>query len=215
MNELRFPLFPLGIVLLPGTRVPLHIFEERYKQMTRECLENDAPFVISYYDGDEPRRVACTARISKVINRYPDGRLDIVCLGADRVEIEEIIDEKSYLEARVQLLTDEPHNWTAEDREAAREAMTRYREVAEILNDKAEDLSGMSLEALSFRLAGTVGFTQKEKQKFLEMTSSPERLKRVTKALGRIIDRLRIAAHVQRIIGGNGHFPGLFEKREK
>src|SRR5690606_10969850 len=95
------PLFPLGLVLFPGEAVPLHIFEDRYRDLVRHCLETDAPFGVVLADGDEMARVGCAARISRVLQRYDDGRLDIVAVGEERFEVDEVTQERSYLTARV------------------------------------------------------------------------------------------------------------------
>src|SRR2546423_15088488 len=81
----RFPLFPLGIVLLPSEVVPLHIFEERYKLMIAECLENDSEFGIVWLSDDGLREVGCTARVSQVMKELEDGRMNILVAGGGPV----------------------------------------------------------------------------------------------------------------------------------
>jgi Lon protease-like protein len=68
------PLFPLNVVLMPGTPLPLHIFEERYKQMVDECLESGAEFGMVLADESGTRQVGCTAKIVELVQRYDDGR---------------------------------------------------------------------------------------------------------------------------------------------
>ncbi len=97
----RIRLFPLGLVLLPGMPLPLHIFEERYKQMIAECLNESASFGIVWFDGQSIRSVGCTARIVKVLHRYEDGRMDILTRGERRFFTEALVEEKSYTEADV------------------------------------------------------------------------------------------------------------------
>ena len=77
----RFPLFPLGLVLLPGELVPLHIFEDRYKQMIGECLDEEREFGILWLADDELKEVGCAARITRVLERFDDGRLNILVEG--------------------------------------------------------------------------------------------------------------------------------------
>src|SRR5438067_3987785 len=78
----RFPLFPLGIVLLPSEVVPLHIFEERYKLMIGECLETEGEFGIVWLSDDGLREIGCTALVSQVLNELDDGRMNILVMGA-------------------------------------------------------------------------------------------------------------------------------------
>jgi Lon protease-like protein len=70
----RFPLFPLGLVLLPHELVPLHIFEERYKLMIGECLDEQREFGIVWLSDDGLKETGCSARIARVLERFDDGR---------------------------------------------------------------------------------------------------------------------------------------------
>src|SRR6266700_1866333 len=75
------PLFPLELVLLPGVPVPLHIFEPRYKEMIKECLDQKTVFGIvrSKDDKDEGfATIGCTAELLNVLKTYPDGRMNIL-----------------------------------------------------------------------------------------------------------------------------------------
>ncbi len=81
----RFPLFPLGLVLLPGEVVPLHIFEERYKLMIGECLEQDTEFGIVWLSDDELKDTGCSARVTQLLERMEDGRMNILVEGTVRV----------------------------------------------------------------------------------------------------------------------------------
>ncbi len=112
--ETTIPLFPLGVVLLPGMVLPLHIFEERYKLMIGECLKQDKKFGIVYYDNEEIRKKGCTANIVKVMKRYDDGRMDILTQGDKRFTTTGIIEEKSYLQAKVVYFDDATEKSTEE-----------------------------------------------------------------------------------------------------
>ena len=105
--EVVIPLFPLGVVLLPEMPLPLHIFEERYKLMIGECLEDDREFGIVYFDGTQVKNVGCTARILKVMRRYDDGKIDIMTIGEKRFYIREIHETKAYLEATIVYFDDD------------------------------------------------------------------------------------------------------------
>src|SRR5437588_4978601 len=83
----RIPLFPLGVVLFPTSRVPLHIFEERYKKLCEQSLKNHSTFGINYVEEDKLHSIGCTAQIADIIKRYPDGKLDIITEGVRRYEI--------------------------------------------------------------------------------------------------------------------------------
>ncbi len=108
----RLPLFPLNLVLFPGQDLPLHIFEERYKDMIRECLEQDIPFgVVLIKEGLEvgapadPERIGTSTRIlrSEILDQ---GRINIMTKGERRFEIEEIVQRVPHIVGRVRFLVE-------------------------------------------------------------------------------------------------------------
>ena len=113
MAEVLIPLFPLEVVLLPEELLPLHIFEERYREMIGECLQAKASglgrqdFGVVSVNGEEISSVGCTAHIVNVTKKYDDGRIDILTVGKRRFEILLTNEEKSYLRASVELFDDE------------------------------------------------------------------------------------------------------------
>jgi len=89
------PLFPLDLVLLPHTNLPLHIFEPRYKEMIHDCLQNHWEFGILAVQGQSVNNIGCTASISDVLNTFPDGRMNILIQGRRRFEIRSLEQQKS------------------------------------------------------------------------------------------------------------------------
>ncbi len=84
MSVTRIPLFPLGLVLFPRQTVPLHIFEPRYRLMTRQCIETRSPFGIVFVQDGNIAQTGCSALVVKTLNAYEDGRSDILTLGQKR-----------------------------------------------------------------------------------------------------------------------------------
>jgi Lon protease-like protein len=207
----RIPLFPLGLVLLPDMPLPLHIFEERYKLMISECLAANRTFGIVFFDGRSIRSVGCMARIYRVLHRYDDGRMDILTRGEQRFFIQEFIEEKPYMEAQVVFFDDEPSGAS----ESPAELLDHARDLLRELEDAGLPGEVLDREALSnprdlsFAIAALDGFSHDERQRFLEMTSTAERLKKSIEALGRIAERARLTLKIQKIIGGNGHPPDI------
>jgi ATP-dependent Lon protease len=205
------PLFPLGVVLLPGLSLPLHIFEQRYKQMIGECLEADRAFGLVCYTGAVMKEVGCTARVTEVLRRYPDGRLDILCTGQRRFRTEEQDQSKPYLQGRVRYFDDVAEATSEEEadrlRELALRGLLHREELARLLGSAktAEDPQAVHLKEISFLLAGSEGFTLEEKQAFLEMTSTGQRIRKAVGALEKLVERLKLNLEIRRIIGGNGH----------
>ena len=121
-------LFPLGMVLLPGERVPLHIFEPRYRALIADCTLAAQPFVLSLAADDGVARIGCTAHPDALLRRFADGRMNIVVVGGERVEIVEQTSGEPYLTARVRVVPD--LDATA-DAAVAAAVTERFRRLAE------------------------------------------------------------------------------------
>ena len=211
---LRLPLFPLGVVLLPSMPLPLHIFEERYKTMIGMCIEEESEFGVVYYDGSLLSKKGCTARITEVLRRYEDGRMDILTIGQRRFTIEARYDEKPFLEADVSFFADQEEPLDDSVADLVERGISKLGELARLgereLDTKALKLLGLSV--LSFVIAGNDEFTMAEKQQFLEMTSTKQRLEKGLVSLDILIERVRASAAIKKLIDGNGHFHDFFKK---
>src|ERR1700752_4935098 len=115
MKPERIPLFPLNLVLFPGTQLPLHIFEGRYKLMINRCVEEEIEFGIALAQGREIASTGCTAEVNRILRTFPGGRRDIPPAGRDPFKMIRLVDEKPYYEAVVEYPADE----TAGDQNAA------------------------------------------------------------------------------------------------
>jgi len=215
--EATIPLFPLGLVLLPKNLLPLHIFEERYKLMIRECLKEGNEFGIVYFNAADIQTAGCTASIEKVLKHYEDGRLDILTYGQRRFLIKEMFDQKPYLEARVNFFDDEAHVDESFCRNMAKRGAALLKQAASSPEEEAiyDFAAAGDFKSISFLIAGYEGFSPEEKQWFLEMTSTGERLEKSVAALEKIIERTRITDEIHKIIGGNGNMAGHVERPDK
>ena len=195
------PLFPLEVVLLPGTPLPLHIFEPRYKEMIRECLTNEAPFGVIRALEEGIAEIGCTAEIITVTKEYPDGRLDLIAEGRKRFEVVELNEERSFLRAEVLLVPDEPGALVQEERV---KAIQLHLEILSLAG-AVQDLSAADQNQLSFYLAGSLPLDLDFKQKLLAMRSEGERIQAVASYLESILPKLRRVARARQKAGGNGH----------
>jgi Lon protease-like protein len=201
--EPTIPLFPLQLVLLPDMTLPLHIFEEKYKQMIGECLKRDKSFGIVFSDGKNIERVGCTAVITHVLNRYEDGRMDILTAGRDRFRIGEIFDRKPYLEAEVRFFSDAKEEVDGALVDLARDALRELERHASLTGrdvDRAH-LSKIGLEHLSFVVASVDGIPMEDRQRLLEMTSTRDRLGTGTESLRSVVERLFVKGQLKRFFG--------------
>src|SRR3954447_21457037 len=124
----RYPLFPLGLVLIPRELVPLHIFEERYKLMIGECIDAGREFGIVGLSDDGLKDVGCSARVDRVLERFDDGRLNVLVEGTTPFRLLRRIDDLPYPAGDIQPLADDPED--PEDAKAIAAARERHAERA-------------------------------------------------------------------------------------
>jgi Lon protease-like protein len=149
------------------------------------------------------------ARIAEVTRRYDDGRMDILTRGERRFQIHEIIEEKPYMEALIVFLDDDDEKLDDNLQDLIETARKLLKEISDpaIMTDSMDIFTHTTPQSLSFAIAALEGFTPAERQRFLEMTSGNERLKKSVHALSSLVQRFRLTQNIQRIIGGNGHPP--------
>jgi len=173
------PLFPLGSVLFPGCTLPLHIFEERYKQMIADCMEHDQPFgVVLIRTGAEvggpavPHEIGTTARIAH-LERLDDGRMNILTVGIRRFAIHSTAEHgRPYLQGDVQYLSrDEELSETDEALERVRSLYAEYYRMILVLGDRWSRRVPLppKPERLADYIAGRLDLDVTVQQQLLEM----------------------------------------------
>jgi Lon protease-like protein len=199
---MKISLFPLDVVLFPGAVLPLHIFEERYKEMIGECLAAHSNFGVVRAQQEGLSVIGCAARILRVTHRYDDGRLDILCQGHSRFEIEMLENARAFLEAEVAFFED--------DGEIAPRAL---REECAALHFEALELAGIEMqtmqlsldEPVSLKLAASLPSDLGFKQQLLGLRSDEERTHRLRDFYQAVLPKLRMGAHASKAAGHNGH----------
>ncbi len=198
MEELG--LFPLGIVLLPTERVPLHVFEPRYRELIGECIEEDQEFGLLYADEDGVRDTGTRARVEAILERFDDGRLNILVAGGTRFVVERLTEGRSFMTAEVEDVEDEPDDVGDDVRTSAAGA---FRALAALAG--AETEVDESSPQLSFELAAQVELAAEEKQFLVESRSEQERLERVAELLDNARKTLIATKELNDKAKRNGH----------
>jgi Lon protease-like protein len=199
---MKVPLFPLDVVLFPGTPLPLHIFEERYKEMIGECLTERSGFGVVRAQQEGLAVVGCMARIVRVLHEYDDGRLDILCEGRDRFEIEMLDNSRDFLQAEVDFFNDDGAESTRQSRE---ECLALHFEVLELAGVNHQP-SHLNLDApIAFQLAWALPSDLGFKQQLLGIRSDAERTQRLCEFYNTMLPKLRVGAHTSKVAYGNGH----------
>lgn len=202
-DEVVLGLFPLGIVLVPGEVVPLHIFEERYKLLVRERLDG-GEFGIVLADDDGVRACGCTARVAELLEELDDGRMNILVEGGRRFRLMELREpddaEREYLRGLVEYFDDVEEEVPDGLRAGVLEAFRRMLVLMEV--ESPREPAGD--EPLSFRIAAAVDFGAPLKQRLLESTSETQRLETLLTVMESLLPRLKLRKEREEAIRGNG-----------
>jgi Lon protease-like protein len=185
MSELG--LFPLPLVLLPTERVPLHIFEERYRELIGECLDSDGEFGLVYADADGVRDVGTRARVTEVLARLDDGRMDILVEGGERFRLLELTTGRSFQTGVVVPVddVDDPA-----DRDAVERALELFDRLRELTRSEV-DVPEAGVAQLSYLLASRIEFAPTEKLELLNDVSERSRMTRLCDLLETAIETAR------------------------
>jgi Lon protease-like protein len=195
-----FPLFPLGMVMLPSEIVPLHIFEERYKLMIGECLDEEKEFGIVWFSDEELHEVGCAGRVTQVLERTPDGRMNILVQGSRPFRLLERIPDLPYPAGTIEMLDDEE---PASPDDVVEEARERYAALVERVTDRRPD--DAELEALdAYGMAATIEFALEPKQQLLEERSEPRRLELVSEMLDTTLQKIDKSDQAGELAKSNG-----------
>jgi ATP-dependent Lon protease len=203
MNPARIPLFPLDMVLFPGQAVPLHIFEPRYRQMTRHCIEKRSPFGIVLVREGTLAGTGCSAMIVKTLKEYEDGRSDILIAGQSAFRLGRTHGGKPYLEADVEYLEED---FADADPGVAVKLEELCNQCHQILYEedapRFESEGGISL---AFHVASELPIKIAVRQELLEIRSEAQRQTRLLAHLAEWYPQLQNREQVRGKAAGNGH----------
>ncbi|MBZ5608556.1 MAG: LON peptidase substrate-binding domain-containing protein [Acidobacteriia bacterium] len=202
MQEELLPLFPLQVVLFPRTALPLHIFEERYKQMIGEVLRGKSEFGVVQAGEKGIVNTGCTATIEKILKKYPDGRMDLLTVGRRRFEIILLNDEKPYLRGAVEFFDDEASEPIPP--EVRKRVLEAYNDIRTL--EKADEVQDpqMADPQLSFQLAQLVPDLD-FRQVLLATRSESDRMRRLAEFFPAYRTRRQQIQHVRSVAPKNGH----------
>ncbi len=202
MQEELLPLFPLQVVLFPRTALPLHIFEERYKQMIGDVLRGKSEFGVVLAGEKGIVNTGCTATIEKILKKYPDGRMDLLTIGRRRFEIILLNDEKPYLRGAVEFFDDEASEPIPP--EVRKRVLEAYNDVRAVEKSESVHEPEMSDPQLSFQLAQLVPDLD-FRQVLLATRSEADRMRRLAEFFPAYGSRQRQIQHVRAVAPKNGH----------
>jgi Lon protease-like protein len=194
-------LFPLPIVLVPTERIPLHIFEPRYRELIEECVENDTDFGLVLATGDGAvHEIGTRAAVLEVIEVLDDGRMNVVVEGRDRFRLLELTSGRAFTTGLVEPVIDEDDQPTTEEVERALEV---FHELAET-SESDVDVPEPDVPLLDFELAARVDFAVDSKQALLAMTSPKLRMQRLAELLESALEAVQLEQTMRERASQNG-----------
>jgi len=194
-------LFPLPLVLFPTERIPLHIFEPRYRELIGECLETDGEFGLVLATGDGAvHEIGTRARVAAVVETLDDGAMNVVVEGGERFRLLELTQGRSFQTGLVEEVVDEDEPVDEDDAERAIEV---FRDLAAAAESDV-DVPDADSPDLVWELAARVDFGVEPKQEILASTSPPERMRRLVEVLQTSLDAVRIEQALRERAGQNG-----------
>ena len=206
MSKRLIPLFPLQLVVFPRTQLPLHIFEERYKEMVGNAIRDNTEFGVVLAKDEGIVNAGCTVLVDKVLEMYPDGRMDIMTRGQQRFEIVRLIEDKDYLQAEVNYFDDEDLAPVPED--LREQALTNYQALSGLAAARGHSEPNLQDLQLSFQLAQAIPDLD-----FLSMLlrerSEATRLQHFIKYLAEYLPRQKTIERMKELAPTNGHGPKL------
>jgi Lon protease-like protein len=198
-------LFPLNLVLLPGEQAPLHIFEPRYQELIGECLEENEEFGLVLADEEGIREVGTRAGVIEVLERFDDGRLNIVIEGRERFRLVEVTEGRSFAIAEVVEVDDDGETPTEEEVE---QCLAAYDRVVKAAEADLEELD-FDADSIAFQIAARVDFGTEIKQGLLELRSERERVLRLAPMLNQAADAVKRDREIRDRASGNGRVEPL------
>jgi Lon protease-like protein len=202
MPSRLLPLFPLQVVVFPRTTLPLHVFEERYKEMVGGAMRDSSEFGVVLAKDGGIVNAGCTVTVEKLLQMYPDGRMDVLTRGQRRFEIVSLNEEKDYLQAEVNYFDDEDSADPAP--ELRDQALSHYQTLMRLTGANARPEADLADRQLSFQLAHhlpDLDFLAA----LLRHRSENERLKQLNQYLALYIPRQRTVERMKELAPTNGH----------
>jgi len=198
-------LFPLELVLLPGEQAPLHIFEPRYRELIGECLDGGREFGLVLEDEDGMREIGTRCGVVEVLDRFSDGRLNVVVEARERIQLRELTKGRSFATAEVEALPDEGDSPTEDEVE---DCLAAYARVVDAAEADVEDLD-LDADSIAFQIAARIDFGTEIKQGLLELRSERERVVRLAPMLSRAAEAVEREREIRTRASGNGRVEPL------
>ena len=191
----NIPLFPLNIVALPRERIPLHIFEPRYKRMIKDRIKTGAPFGIVLRDDKGVKSIGCSVKIIRVLKEHPTGEYDIIVQGQRCFRIKDKVQENDKLWIGNVSYLEDQESATTDLLEKTRD---QYLHILLKLGLN-EDMERHMAKNQSFDFVELINLPNKIKQKLIETNDENQRLKIITRIFTSVMSMVSFGTNGQQI----------------
>lgn len=206
---IKIPLFPLNLVLFPHSKLPLHIFEERYKKMIITCMQESKPFGINLMSNNNISAIGSTASVVSKFNVLPNGEMDIIIKGKSRYELLNYnLSTEGYFIGDIRYLEEE----TEFDKDDFNIAVENYNKLIDAAyKGTLEKINPTDLkwidgsESVSFFIAQKCGLNLQERQQLLEIDKEQERLNYLLNYFKEVMPKIMEADRISQIIQSDGY----------
>ena len=182
LKHAKIPLFPLNLVALPKEKIPLHIFEEKYKNMISDCISNKKPFGIIQIKDKKIANIGCSMNVYKVLKKYNNGEYDIICKGVERFKINKIDKQNDLWYAEVSFFNED---YKSINKEFFDQILDKYLKILISSNAKINIQNEVDKKN-SFDFTKNVILPRQIKQIFLNLNNEKERLEFINQFLDSI-----------------------------
>lgn len=203
-NADQLPIFPLEVVMFPGQKLGLHVFEEQFVALVYHCLETDEPFGIVCSEDGQLAPIGCAVRIIQIDKEYDDGTMDVVVEGELRFRIQELHQERVYPTARVELYEGIDN---LPDPAVRNRVITLHMKLMELLGEHLSPHQYEGARHISYVVAPTSGLDLSGQQTLLERKDEQGRLDQLVDHLKEAIPMVEHRREVARLAMSNGHHP--------
>ena len=203
MSEDLLPLFPLPVVLFPSSILQLHIFEDRYKQLIDECVQENKPFGINLIHENLVSKIGCSATVTQTLRKYDDGRMDILVQGQRRYRLRQFVTAPVLYS--VASIAYQPDSNEPVDNDLATETIKLHNQLVLLVYRNASYVIEYVVPDISFRIAQKAGMDLAHRQKLLESNSENERLEMLRQYFLQVMPKLKHLGEIERVIRSDGY----------
>jgi uncharacterized protein len=205
----KLDLFPLNVVLFPGSLIELHIFEERYRTMIRQCLDEHREFGVVLHENNQLHSIGCSALVREVSHSYPDGSYDIIAEGRSIFRLKDISQaDAGYFQGDTESVDEEP---AAVPQSVLSRVIALFNAMLDIVYPAghAAAVFNSPSDRIAFQIAEKAGLELPERQRILETLSETRRLEMLADHLETTIPRLKEEKEIRRVVANDGYLPRL------